>query len=309
MTQTWIQLLISVALLYGTAELLVGSACAVARRFGLTERVIGLTIVALGTSMPEVMVSVVAALSGSADVAVGNVLGSNICNIGLVLGGAALIRPLKADRVVLSRDLPLVLGATGLLYALAVDGSLGRIDGIILLSAVAGFVLVSLKRPGTESEDEVVEATTLRGNPVVLLVVSLVGVAVAAHLLVDAAVTLGQHWGISELVIGLTVVAFGTSLPEAATAWVGAARGRAGLTLGNALGSNIFNIGAVLGLTCLIRPLDVQGVSLGQDIPIALIFAFALVPILARTNRIGRREGVLLLAGYAAYIGLLALRG
>ena len=179
---------------------------------------------------------------------------------------------------------------------------------MILLSGVTLFVVLSMRRSGAASDEEIPPEGSLPGNPLVLLIVALVGVAVAAHLLVGAAVSIGQHWGISELVIGLTVVAFGTSLPEAATAWVGTARGRSDLTLGNVLGSNIFNIGAVLGLTCVIRPLDVQPISLGQDIPIALLFGVVLWPMLARSPRIGRREGMILLAGYIAYVGLLAIR-
>lgn len=312
MTTDLLKLLLSILLLYGTAELLLYASTALATSVGLSQRAIGLTVVAFGTSAPEVIVCLVAAFTDREGVAVGNVLGSNICNIGLVLGGAALLRPIRASRATLSQDLPMMLGATVIMLALAWDGRLDRLDGFVLFAGLLLFVVATLRSGRNHSDLEMPalpagHPSTARSALLVLL--ALAGIAVAADLLVDSAVSLGRRAGVSELVIGLSVVAAGTSLPEAATAWLASARKKDEIGLGNVIGSNVFNIGAVLGLTAIVRPLSVEPASLRQDMPAALLFGIVLLPILlGREPRVRRREGLLLLVGYAAYILLIFAR-
>ncbi len=301
-------LTLSIALLYVTAELLLKASIALARHIGMTQRVIGLTVVAFGTSAPEIFVCVIAVLEGRQDVAMGNVLGSNIANIGLVLGGGALLRPINARRRVLTRDVPLMLAATVIMLVLAMDGTVGRLDGALLLLGLAIFVVSSVRgdRPANRPNDSKGESAASLSLPASLafLILALVGIAFAANLLIDSAVSIGASLGIPELLIGLTVVAVGTSLPEAATTWLASLRRHEELGLGNVVGSNIYNIGAVLGLTALLRPLKVNPSSLQLDMPAALLFGVALVPILATSGRVRRREGVMLLIGYVTYIAV-----
>ena len=301
-------LFIAVALLYGTAELLLKASISLAQRIGLTKRVIGLTIVAFGTSAPEIFVCVVAALEGRQDIAMGNVLGSNIANIGLVLGGAALIRPIHARRRVLTRDMPLMLAATVGMLVMAMDGLVGRLDGALLLLGLSVFVVSSIRGDRGYTATGEVEPVENRviSLPVALclLLLALVGIAYAASLLVNSAVAIGQKLGVPDLLIGLTVVAIGTSLPEAATTWLASIRRHEELGLGNVVGSNIYNIGAVLGLTAILRPLRVSPSSLRIDMPAALLFGVALIPILATSGRVRRREGLLLIVGYLSYVAL-----
>ncbi len=303
------RLLLAVALLYGTAELLLKASISLAQRIGLTKRVIGLTVVAFGTSAPEIFVCVVAALEGRQDIAMGNVLGSNIANIGLVLGGAALIRPIRAQRRVLTRDMPLMLAATVGMLILAMDGVVGRLDGALLLLGLSVFVVSSIRGDRATAATNEIDTGENRSLslPIAtcLLVVALVGIAFAANLLVTSAVSIGQVLGVPDLLIGLTVVAIGTSLPEAATTWLASIRRHEELGLGNVVGSNIYNIGAVLGLTALLRPLRVSPNSLRVDMPAALLFGVALIPILATSGRVGQREGLLLIVAYFVYVVLI----
>ncbi len=303
------RLLLTVALLYGTAELLLKASISLAQRIGLTKRVIGLTVVAFGTSAPEIFVCVVAALEGRQDIAMGNVLGSNIANIGLVLGGAALIRPIRAQRRVLTRDMPLMLAATVGMLILAMDGVVGRLDGALLLLGLSVFVVSSIRGDRATAATNEIDTGENRSLslPIAtcLLVVALVGIAFAANLLVTSAVSIGQVLGVPDLLIGLTVVAIGTSLPEAATTWLASIRRHEELGLGNVVGSNIYNIGAVLGLTALLRPLRVSPNSLRVDMPAALLFGVALIPILATSGRVGQREGLLLIVAYFVYVVLI----
>lgn len=299
-------LAVSILLLYGTADLMLRSSVQLATNLGLSPRVVGLTIVAFGTSVPETLVCLVATLEGRPSVAIGNVLGSNIANIGLVLGGAALVRPIPAEKSTIARDLPTMVGATVLMIVLAFDGVVSRLDGAILLAALSAFIVSSLRSGSPQKEGAKNKAEgKAAGRPGVILAAALVGVAIAAKLLVTSAVNIGEALGISPLVIGLSVVALGTSLPEAATTWLASIRRHGDLGLGNVIGSNVYNIGAVLGLTALVRPLQVDRSSITMDMPAVLLFSVLLFPMLRGKLRLSRRAGLILVLGYASYMVMI----
>ena len=311
------------------ARLLVQGAATLAATLGIAPLVIGLTVVAFGTGAPELAVTLRAALSedpGQADIGVGNVVGSNIANILLVLGASALVTPL-AVRVRLVRwDVPVMIAVSGLLLGLGWDGSLDRTDGAILFGGIVLYTLVSLisGRRSTinerAAEAEVRASEEVPTKPAkgagrvllqfVLLAAGLAILVVSADQLVQAATKIAQDFGVSELVIGLTVVALGTSLPEAATSIIAGLKGERDIALGNALGSNIFNITAVLGIAGLATHggVPVAAEARSFDLPIMIAVAVAVLPIVFTGGRINRWEGLLFLGYYAAYIAYLYLK-
>ncbi|QDV34496.1 calcium/sodium antiporter [Tautonia plasticadhaerens] len=317
-----------VALILG-ARLLVQGAARLAATVGVPPLVIGLTVVAFGTGAPELAVTLRAALSespGGADLGVGNVVGSNIANILLVLGASAMLTPLVVRRRLVGWDVPVMIAASALVLGLGWDGSLSRTDGAILFSGIVVYTVASIvqgrramARERAEQAEvlaaEGVPATPAAGPGQVLLQFVLIGVGLAilvvgADQLVQAARTFALAMGVSELVIGLTVVAVGTSLPEAATSIIAGLRGERDIALGNAVGSNIFNILAVLGLAGLITPggVPVSSQALRFDIPVMIAVAVACLPVVFTGARIARWEGVLFLAYYGIYTGFLYLR-
>ena len=299
---------LGVVLLYVGGEVLVRSASGLASRLGVRPMVIGLTVVAFGTSAPELAASLTAAVRGTPDIAIGNVVGSNIANIGLILGITALVYPLVAERAFLRREVPLMLGVTALLVPVLWAGRIGRWEGIALLAALAAFLWI-ITRSGSSVLAEVDEVTARPGPSVTLgLVGSVLGVALlwfGARALVDGAVALATGLGIPQRVIGLTLVAVGTSLPELASSLVAAVRRETDIILGNVIGSNVFNLLAVLGATAVVHPIGFDTAGLALDVAAMGAFALALLPLMARGTRLGRAAGLLLLIAYGVYIATL----
>lgn len=317
---TFLFLLAGLLLLASGAELLVRGAARLASRFGISPLVIGLTVVAFGTSAPETAVSVQAAVAGRGDLAIGNVVGSNIANVLLILGLTALIAPLAVSRQLIRLDVPIMIGASLVVFALAWDGELGRFDGALLFAAVVIYTLFlivqSRKDPGSASDEFGVEFG-LHETPrphawardLLLLLAGLALLVGGASLLVEGAAQLARALGFSELVIGLTVVAVGTSLPELATSLIAAIKGQRDIAVGNIVGSNIFNLLCVLGLSALVSPvaISVSPNALTFDFPVMIAVAVACLPVFFAGYRINRWEGLLFLAYYLAYTSYLVL--
>lgn len=300
-----------VALVLG-GELLVRGAVRTASALGVSPLMIGLTLVGFGTSTPELVTSVNAALAGSPGVAVGNVVGSNICNILLILGVAALIRPVDAEPRGFRRDGPALVIATLLALAVLLWGELGRLVGALFVAGLVAYILLVYRTERTTSAvaDAPPPASGALWSGLPLALAGLVLVVVGADWLVDSAITLAAAWGVSDTLIGLTIVAVGTSLPELTASVVAALRGRSDVAFGNVVGSNIYNILGILGVTAMVEPMAVPAEIAAFDGWVMLAATGALVWI-ARTGAIvTRREGGVMLAGYAAYIGaLIAMAG
>lgn len=292
-----------VGLLIG-GELLVRGAVVVAERLRISPIVIGVTLVGFGTSVPELLTSVQAALAGSPGIAVGNVVGSNIVNILLILGAAAAIRPIAVGSAAFRRDGTVLALASLLCLGVVLTGTLGAVAGIVFLGALVVYVVYAI-RTGAAVEAE--PSASLPGMPAALLLTfgGLVITLIAARALVTGSVSVAAAWGVSEAVIGLTIVAIGTSMPEFVTSLVAARRGRADLAFGNIVGSNIFNILGILGVTALVRPLEVPTVIASFDIWVMIAATAALVAAAVTGWRITRAEGGALVAGYAVYLGWL----
>lgn len=303
---------VGLAGLYFGAEWLVRGAARFARSFNIKPVVIGLTIVAFGTSAPELVTSVIAGITHLSDIAMGNIIGSNIANIGLILGLSALVQPLNIDMKLLYREMPIMVGISGLLYFMGWDGTLSRLEGCILLSGIIIYVCYLYRVALIESKAieqeylEFEESTGMAHDSVkkdtVLIIIGLGALIGGAHFLVHSAIYIARVIGISELVIGLTVIAVGTSLPELATSMVAAIRKESDISVGNVLGSNIFNILAVLGIASIIQPLQVNKASLITDMPVMLLFSIALIPMITWKFVLTRGQGILLLIGYSIYV-------
>lgn len=299
---------VGLAVLVGGAEALIRGAVRVARALGVSPFLVGFTVIGFGTSAPELVVSLSAALAGRSEIALGNVVGSNIANVGLVLGLAAVVAPLAAHMRLLKVEVPLVIGVSLLLWLLCADGAVNQIDGAVLLACFAGLVAYMYRQARAEPPEVKEElGLTAAGKmrvwvAALLVVVGLAGLVGGAHLMVAAAVELARSAGVSEWLIGLTVVAVGTSLPEMAAAVVGAYRGEADLVLGNVAGSNLFNVLLILGATAAVRPMDVPPAALALDLPVMVGFAVLLFAVVANGRRVHRWEGALLLAAYVGFI-------
>ncbi|NHN78260.1 calcium/sodium antiporter [Azotobacter chroococcum] len=311
---TFVYLIAGLALLVAGAEALVRGAARLAARFGIPPLVIGLTVVAFGTSAPEMAVSVQSASNGQGDIAVGNVLGSNIFNVLMILGLSALVIPLTVSRQLIRLDVPLMIGASLLAWLLAIDQHYGRLDGILLFAGIVAYTAfqvrsgLSAKANGETNEFEVEYGERPEGRLALLghlgfVVLGLALLVWGSNLLVDAAVTLARALGLSELVIGLTIVAAGTSLPELATSVMAALKGERDIAVGNIVGSNLFNLLAVLGLAGLVAPapISVSPNALAFDYPVMVAVAVACLPIFFTGYRINRWEGLLFFGYYLAY--------
>ena len=294
-------IVVGVALVLFGADRLTEGASALARRMNVPEIIIGLTIVAAGTSAPELFVSLVSALKGTPDLAVGNVVGSNTMNAMLIVGCAAMVAPMTISRSTVKKDIPFSVGASVLLILLAVDSFLGRVDGIILLLGFAAFMAYTLMQAKTGSTDEVQAETSPVWKNIVYLVGGLLGLVLGSNLFVDSASSVAYALNISEGVVGLTVVAGGTSLPELATSVVAARKGQSAIAIGNVIGSNVFNILLILGLTATISPMEIEGITT-IDMAVMLI-SVALVWMFSFTRyTVERWEGAVLVGGYLVYL-------
>ena len=296
-------------LLYFGADWLVQGAITLALHLGLSPLIVGLTVVALGTSVPEALVSVQAAIGGQGGIAVGNVVGSNILNIALILGLSALISPLKVDSHLVKADVPLLAGATFMLVVLLEDFHISRMEGAFLLLCIVGYVvgnIMTVKR--TSPDENKIEGMDVPHDPgktlwrdIGLLIVGIITLGFGANFLVTGAVDLARIWGLSEALIGLTIVSIGTGTPELATALMAAYRKNSDLAIGNAVGSNLFNIMFVLGLAGLVAPLDATGIN-SSDLYVMLAVTLLLLPTVWTGRVLDRKEGFLFLAIYVAYL-------
>ncbi len=304
------------ALLVWGAERFVTGAAALARNLGVSPMLIGLTIVGFGTSAPEILVSAMAAWQGNPGLAIGNALGSNIANIGLILGITALITPLSVRSDTLRREYPMLLAVSLVTVLLMLDGHLGQLDGAILLSGLVLllYAMVRLGRQGlasdpleTELEDEIPESMPA-GQAILLFTTGLILLLVSSRMLVWGAINVATAFGISDLVIGLTIVALGTSLPELAASVMAVLKGEHDMAIGNVIGSNMYNLLAVLAVPGLIAPGAFAAEILTRDLPMMIGFTLALFVMgygFGRPGRINRFEGLLLVAAFIGYQALL----
>ncbi len=309
----YVTMLLALVVLTLGADWLVRGAVRLAERFGVSRLLVALTIVAFGTSAPELAVSVHSTLHGQPDVAVGNVVGSNVMNLLLILGLAALFAPLVIARKLVRIDIPVLVAVSALLLLLSLDGSIGRLDGVLLFAGGVGYTLLSVRLARSDEQVEGEPRPAPRGKAagdLGWIVAGLVLLVVGARWFVDGAVELARALGVSELVIGLTIVAIGTSLPELATSVVAALRGERDVAVGNVVGSNLLNILAILGLCGLLAPdgVAVSPALVGFDMPVMIAAAFATLPIALARGRIARWEGAFFLLAYAAYALYLVLR-
>ena len=308
-----------VALTIG-AEAMVRGAARLALTLGISPLVVGLTIVAFGTSAPEMAVSAGAALNGSGDLAIGNVVGSNIANVLLILGLSALIVPLLVAEQIIRQEIPIMIGASLLFVVLAMDGSISRGEGVLLLTLVVVytvFLVIQSRRASKATIEEFADEMPGPGSrwdahwgvQVLMVAAGLALLVLGADWLVDAAVAVARSFGVSDLVIGLTVVAIGTSMPEIATSLVAAFRGERDIAVGNVVGSNIFNIFACLGVAGILADggITVSAAARNFDLWVMLAVAFACLPIAITGREIARWEGVLFLAYFVAYTAYLVL--
>ncbi len=315
-------LIVGFVLLVKGADFFVEGASSIAKRMHIPTIVIGLTIVAFGTSAPELAVSLSAAIKGSNDIAIGNVVGSNIFNLLIVIGVSAMISPLTVKRSMIKKDYPLSIFAAVLLGVLCLDSvlfhaketTLGRMDGVILLVCFVFFMYITVreglrgrKDAKKEHEDEVENMSFPIGKSIVLLVVGLAGIVFGGDLSVEGAKEIARAFGLSEALIGLTIVAIGTSLPELVTSIVAAKKGESDIALGNVVGSNLFNIFFILGCSATILPMHVSGTYIYDIGLLIIVSVLAFIPI-AKSKKVGRVMGGVMTLAYVAYTVYLIMR-
>ena len=301
-------LVVGIALVLWGADRFTDGACGIARRWNVSEMVIGLTIVALGTSLPEFMVSFFSVLKGSADMSVGNIVGSNIFNTLVIVGASAMMMKMPVERSLLVYDIPISMLAALCLYGVAYfDGDISRVEGMLLVLFFCAFLYYTFWRarknsPAVEEDDKGVQMSVPK--ILLFLVVGCASLVYGGQLMVDNAAALAREWGVSERIIGLTILAAGTSLPELATSMMAARKGSNGLALGNAIGSNVFNIAFVIGLCSIVKPMMISGISIADWF--TLIFCNVLLWMLAFARRsLTTWKGIVLLAAYIVYLAYI----
>ena len=302
----WAQVLLlifGIVVVLKSADWLTNGAVGLATKLGISQIVIGLTIVAIGTSMPEFFVSIVSAIKGTPDLAVGNIVGSNIFNVLLIVGVAATVAPIAIQRATVRRDIPIAIVASIMLTIMMLDDNISRIDALILFAAFIAFIWITLRNSKNDANEK--DASTEKVIPtwksVLFIIFGLVGLVLGSNIFVDNASSLAHGWGISDAVIGLTIVAGGTSLPELATSAVAARKGDSGIAIGNVLGSNVFNILMILGLTGIISPMHIQNITY-IDMAV-MVISMALFWLFSFTKlRVERWEGCVLIACFLGYI-------
>ncbi len=309
-------LILGLVIMIWGADLLVRGASRLATAVGISPLVVGLTVVAFGTSSPELAVSVMSAFKGQADLALGNVVGSNLFNVLFILGISALIVPLIVAQQLVRFDVPVMIGVSLLVLPMGMDGNIGRLDGAVLFAGAIAYTVFLIRQSRKESSEEVKaeysqefggkSPSSLFAN-IGLIIVGLVGLVLGSKWLVTSAVAIAQAFGVSELVIGLTIVAVGTSMPEVATSIMAAIKGERDIAVGNVVGSNIFNLLCVLGLSSLVAPagITVSEAALRFDIPVMIAVAIACLPIFFVGYRISRFNGAAFLFFYLAYLAYL----
>lgn len=307
---------VGLLVLYLGAEGLIQGASSVALQYGIRPVIVGLTVVALGTSMPEFLVNLFATISDESPLALGNIIGSNISNVALILGTCAVALPMTVTPAILKREYPVMLGAMAIFYVSALDGVIGMVDGIFMVTLLAGliaFVIYDARRTSTSAILDEIEEDLQAADPemsavekTVYLTGGMAGLALGAHLMVDNAVAIAERLGIARVVIGLTIVAIGTSLPELAASMVGALRNESDLSVGNVMGSNILNVLFVVGTLSIVQPIPVEAETLSIHFPVMLGFCLLLLPLTWSTPRISRFKGGLLVGAFVGYMIYLA---
>lgn len=305
-----------IALFYG-GNWLVRGASNLAISFGVSILIVALTFVALGTSMPELLVSVQAAAAGKSDLAIGNVIGSNIANIGLILGATGLIMPLSVKAILLRREIPIMIGISLLTYLLTLDGQIGRADGFLLLFTFGAFNVLFYFLARRESDtrqrllsdlDDEPGYASKRAREAAYMLAGITALVLGSRLMVEGAVNLARAIGISELVIAVTLVAFGTSLPELAASLSAAWHRKTDLAIGNVVGSNIANLLLILGVTAFLQPIPVSRTEVQFEFLVMIAFAVLLIPFM-RKRRLGRKRSALFLAAYFTFVAYSILGG
>lgn len=304
-----IYLFAGLLMLFIGAEGLIRGSSSLALKLGITPLVVGLTVVAFGTSSPELVVSLKAALAGNGDISLGNVIGSNIANIALILGISALIRPMKVQAQVIQREIPIMIFVTLLLVAFLTDSEIGMTEGIVFFIGIVLYTVISViiakKEKSREVVDEFIEGVVNKPMniwlAIVFIIFGLVLLIYGSNLFLEASVEIAKMFGMSQAVIGLTIIAVGTSLPELVTSAVASYKNESDIAIGNVVGSNVFNILFILGLTAIIIPINSSGITL-IDIMVMLLTAIVIVPLAWFKFNLNRIEGVFLLIGYAVYI-------
>jgi len=305
--------IVGLILLYFGAEWMVRGSSLIARSFGIRPIIIGLTIVAFGTSAPEACVSIIAVINETKDIALGNIIGSNIANIGLILGISALVAPLRIDRPILKRELPILIVVSLVLYGMCLDGVLGLVEGLVLLTGIIafiGFCCYSALNVRLYHDNDIPSAVE---NERTLLVVKngfltlfgLLGLVAGSHGVVTGSIYIARVFGISELVIGMSLVAIGTSLPELATSIVASYRKESEICVGNVVGSNLFNILFVIGVVATMSTVSIKKSVLSFEFPIMLLFTAALFPFMKSGFTLTRKEGAVLFGAYLVFMYFL----
>ncbi|WP_318481709.1 calcium/sodium antiporter [Photobacterium leiognathi] len=315
MLEAIVLLCVGLVLLVWSADRLVYGAAALARNFGVAPLVIGMTILAMGSSAPEMMVSATAALAGKTDTAVGNVLGSNIANIALILGITALLKPLSISSTIIRRELPLMLGVTVIAGLLLWDNYLGRMEGVFLAVLFVLFLLAMLKisrasknDPLMENQEEEIPTGVSNSSALIWVFIGLGLLLYSSDMVVESAVTIAKYFGMSDLVIGLTIIAVGTSLPELAASIASIYKGEDDMAVGNIIGSNVFNILAVMGIPGLLNPSVLSPLAMSRDFYVMLALSVLLLLMaLGKRRRINRVEGGILVICFIAYQAYLFL--
>lgn len=306
---------VGLVILYFGAEGLVQGASSVALQYGIKPVVVGLTVVALGTSMPEFLVNLFAVIADESPLALGNIIGSNISNVALILGCSALLLPLTVTPEILRREYPIMFGVMVLFYLTALDGKIGALDGalmVLLLVGLGGFLFYETHQASTAAIIDQIGDDLEAADPemsglkkTVYLVGGMLGLALGARLMVNSAVEIAHILGIATGIIGLTAVALGTSLPELAASMVSAGKGDTDMSVGNVMGSNLLNVLFVVGIIAIFEPLDVERRSLTIDFPVMLGFCGLLLPLVWTNYRLSRAGGALLLVSFLGYMTYL----
>ena len=319
---------LGLGILYLGADWLIEGASEVAKKFGIRSLIIGLTIVALGTSLPEFLLNLFAVAAEEDGLAIGNIVGSNIANIALILGISAMVMPLSVNGAVLRKEYPIMLAATGLFYLLVLDGVISRTDGIILVAGLVAFLVFVIMDASTSEETT---ETTVIDEPaqediypsssginkwlgheklgatmrILLIVAGMAALAIGARLMVKSAITIAEILAINPVVVGLSIVAIGTSLPELAASLMASVKQESDLSVGNILGSNLLNILFVIGVVALIEPMEVDADTLTFHMPVMIVFSLLLWPLTRRHQRLARPGALILLCGFLAYMSWL----
>lgn len=306
MLGSYLLALLGFALLIGSGRFLVKASVSLASYFGLSTLIIGVTVVAFGTSAPELLISIQAALKGHPEIALGNVIGSNISNIGLALALSALLVPIAVKKTTLVFDWPFMMGVSILFFLMALDLSIDRWEGLVFMGLLAGFIVFAVRNSKRISEEFVIEKNTGLNIWLILgiILAACIGLVIGSGLLIDSAVIVAQDMGVSERVISISMIAIGTSLPEITTSIMAAIQKETDISVGNIIGSNIFNILSVLGLTAIIKPVEVSLLMVNTDLIWMLVISFLLLIFIwpIKKSIITRFEGFLLLAVYVFYL-------